>query len=407
MIFLQIAWNNMLRNRRRTLVTLSAMTLGIAVMVFANAFNAGMSQQWADSLINERSGHLQVHHKDYYQYSMSDRKRVLIHETDRVVATIRQHPHVVAVMPQAVLAGLVGNEESSVAFYGIANGLEMLDAALPEHRVLAVEGDALSKEHPDGVMLGKTLAKELGVTIGDEVIVLSSTASGDQGSALVTVRGLLQAKDNADFERSVMICGLSQQIREDLLDIGAEATNLVIRLDDTRFIPEVVTWLNQRFQEQGMPYVVEAWDNEKHFTFLTGIFNTISMIIMLILSLIVGFIISNTLLMSIFERIREVGAMRAVGMENGQVYRFFYWEYLLISSIGGALGLAAGVALIGIGQHTGVSISDGIFAEVRPVLEISNLLVSFLLPFSLTAVAALFPIRSSCRLSVVESLNYN
>ncbi len=407
MVFLRIAWSNLLRNRRRTVVTLLAMTIGIAVMVFTNGFNAGMSQQWADTLIDERAGHLQIHHQDYYKYGVSDMELVLIGDPESLIATIRQHPHVTAVMAQTAIIGLIGNEESSTAFYGAANDLNALDAVLPGHGGMVVEGQSLSKDDPNGVIVGKTLAKELGIKIGDDLIVLSNTASGDQSSTLVSVRGLLQAKDNPDFERSAIIGGLSQEIREDLLDIGAGATNLVVRLDDAQFVPDVAAWLNQRFAEQGTPWIAETWDSEKRFGFLTGIFKMIGVIVMMILSLIVSFIISNTLLMSIFERIREVGTMRAVGMENGQVYRFFYWEYLLISAVGGLLGLAAGAALIGIGQHTGVSLSDGMFAEVRPVLEVSNLLVSFFLPFSLAALAALFPIRSSCRLSVVESLNYN
>ena len=98
---------------------------------------------------------------------------------------------------------------------------------------------------------------------------------------------------------------------------------------------------------------------------------------------------------------------------NGKVlaskylYQLFYLEYLVLTSFGGLIGLAAGCLLIFLGQHTGVSLSDGIFAGVRPVLEIQNLVISFLVPLGVAAIAVFFPIRSSCRMSVVDSLNYN
>ena len=76
MIFLQIAWSNLLRNQRRTLLTLFAVVFGIAVMVFTNGFNDGLSLQWANSLINESNGHIQIHHKEFYKFGISDMERI-------------------------------------------------------------------------------------------------------------------------------------------------------------------------------------------------------------------------------------------------------------------------------------------------------------------------------------------
>src|SRR5512136_910739 len=127
MVFLQIAWSNLLRNRRRTVVTLLAIMLGISVMVFINGFNAGMAEQWADAMINERAGHLQIHHQDYYKYGISDLERVLLNDPTSLIAAIRQNPHVVAVLPQVNIVGLVGTEETSAAFGGVVSDLNMLN----------------------------------------------------------------------------------------------------------------------------------------------------------------------------------------------------------------------------------------------------------------------------------------
>lgn len=99
--------------------------------------------------------------------------------------------------------------------------------------------------------------------------------------------------------------------------------------------------------------------------------------------------------------------MRAIGLENRQVYKLFYLEFFVTIIVGGLFGLIAGSLLVLIGNHTGISISDGQFEGVRPVIEVQNLLISFLVPLIVAAIVALFPIRSSCRMSVVDSLNYN
>ncbi len=407
MTFLQIAWSNLLRNGRRSVVTLSAIVVGIAMMVFTNGFNAGLTSQWGSSLINQTDGHIKIHHADFYKFGISDREKVFIADPQGLIAELRKNPHVTAVMSRTALAGLIGRDENSTTFYGAVSDLAQIDTVLPDHGKLVVEGRPLSADDPNGVLIGSGLAKSLAARVGDELVILSNTIHGDQTSPLVHVRGLIRIKDNPQAEQSVLLGGLSDEIRSDLLDSGAGTTELVVRLDGEQNVKQVADSLNRSFAAQGAPWIAEPWYSNREFSFLRSIFNGIGVTVTIILSLIVSFIISNAMLMSIFERIREVGSIRAIGAEKLQVYGLFYLEYLVMTSLGGLLGLGAGIVLITVGQHTGISFSDGIFSGVRPVLEIRNLLISFLVPLGVAAVAVIFPIRSSCRMSVVDSLNYN
>ncbi len=407
MIFLQIAWSNLIRNRRRTVVTLLAIMVGIAMMVFANGFTDGLSRQWADSMIDRTDGHLQVHHKDFYKYGVSDMERIYMQDPEGLMEVIQQNPHVVSVMPRVSIGGMLGKDDNSTIFAAAMTDIDALDATLPAHANLIVEGQALSPDDPDGVVVGKALAKSIGAGVGDDLVILSSTVYGDQSAALVTVRGLFQDKNNANAESAFILGGLSEQIREDLLDIGGGATELIVRIDDMDNVEAVSGWLNQRFAERGAPWIVQPWYDNEGFSMLMGIFNGIRIAVLIVLALIVSFIISSTLMMSIFERIQEVGSMRAVGMENGSVYRLFYIEYVMTTVLGGLIGIVVGALLVALGNYTGITISSGIFEGVRPVLQLQNVLISFFVPLLVAAVFALFPIRSSCRMSVVDSLNYN
>ncbi len=406
MIFLQIAWSNLIRNRRRTLLTLFAVVSGIAAMVFTNGFNDGLSLQWANSIINEQNGHIRIHHKEFYKFGVSDLERIYIEDPQPLIEEIRKNPSVVAVMPRISLAGLIGQDEKSTVFYGAVDDLTQIDTVLPDHGKKVFKGQSLSADDPNGVLIGKALAKTLGVEVGDELVILSQTIYGDQSSTLVFIRGLLELKDNPGAEQNLLLGGLSDEMREDLFDIGDGTTELVVRVAAMEHVTPVVDSLNQRFVEQGVPWIAESWDTEEGYGFLTTIFNGIGLVIMIVLSLIVSFIISSALMMSIYERIREVGSMRAIGLEKRQVYKLFYCEYFITMIIGGLIGLAVGGMFVWLGSYTGISISDGQFEGVRPVLEIRNLLVSFLVPLIVAAIVALFPIKSSCRMSVVDSLNY-
>ena len=171
------------------------------------------------------------------------------------------------------------------------------------------------------------LAKSLAAGVGDELVILSSTIHGDQSSTLVHVRGLIRIKDNPQAEQSVLLGGLSDEIRVDLLDSGAGTTELVVRRDAEQNVAQVVDSLNRSFASQGAPWIAEAWYSNRELSFLTAIFNGIGVTVTIILSLIVSFIISNAMLMSIFERIREVGSIRAIGADKRQIYGLFYLEY--------------------------------------------------------------------------------
>ncbi len=405
--FLQIAASNLVRNGRRTVVALLAIGVGISMMVFTNGFTAGLTSQWGRSIVNETDGHIKVHHADFYKFGISDRERVIITDSSSLVAELRKTKHIAAVMPRTALVGLIGRDDNSTAFYGALSDLQQIDSVLPDQRNLVVAGQPLSAGDPNGVLIGRGLAKSVGAGVGDELVILSSTIHGDQSSMLVHARGLISIKDEPEAEQSVMLGGLSSEARSDLLDSGAGATELVVRVDSEKSVGQVVDALNRRFAAEHAPWVAEPWYSKREFRFLSTIFKGIAVTITIILSLIVGFIISNSMLMSIFERIREIGSIRAIGTEIRQVYGLFYLEYLMLTSAGGLAGLAAGALLIAVAGHAGISFTSGAFAGVQPVLELGNLARSFFVPLAVGAVAVFFPIRSSCRMSIVDSLNYN
>jgi ABC-type antimicrobial peptide transport system permease subunit len=121
----------------------------------------------------------------------------------------------------------------------------------------------------------------------------------------------------------------------------------------------------------------------------------------------VGVITSNSLLMAFFERIREIGTLRAIGMHKWAVYRLLYTESVLVGSAGALLGLVFGVTLVMLGQYIGIPLGGIVNQEVHPVLNPMSLVLSVLAPLLCIVIAAAIPVRAVSRMTVIESLNYH
>lgn len=406
MFLIKLSFANVLRNRKRTVSTLVSIMFGVSVLLFTNGFNTGMSFQWADSLISQREGHIKVRHKDFVTYASSDMERIVIPDPQALIDGIRKIPQVENVMQRVVIGGLVGQEERSTVFAGWLDDLTAIDKTLPRHGREIIKGLPLSSEDPDGVVLGKSLAASIGVDVGDDLVMISKTRNGDQSFYLVHVRGLVEFKNNPKEEQLFLLGGLSPGIRDYLLEMGQGASELIVRLKDGTHVRDTTVQLNALFIKSGSPWVAVPWYENRDFRFLMNIFNGIAVVIMIVLSLIVSFIVSGSVTMSILERTREIGTMRAGGIEKKQVFGLFYSETVIMLAGGGLMGLSLGLIFVWIGQTTGITLSNGFFEGVKPVLTLKNMVYSTAVPVFASLIVTGFPVMSSCRMSIVDSLNF-
>ncbi len=404
--YLNIAWGNLLRNRRRTLSTLAAIGTGVSMIVVTNGLVDGISRSMSDSLVNQIDAHLRVEHRDYRKFSITDQEKILIKDYRSLATALTKNPHVRTVMPRVVTGGLLGRDDRSTTFFGAVYDLSTLTKVLPDYGKNLVRGQLLSEHDSDGVLVGQALAKSLALNVGDELVLLSKTVHGEQSNALVHVRGIITFPQDQATEQSLIVGAMGRSLKDNLLDLGDAATQLLVRLDDIDNVPEVEAALNRQFEQQGLPWRVVPWYESRSYSQLVGLFNGIGRAIMLVLTLMVGMITSNSLLMAFFERIREVGTLRAIGMRKMDVYQLLYAESAVLGAIGTASGLALGALLVLLGGYAGIPLGGFVNQEVHPTLSAASIVVSVAAPLSVIVVAASFPIRAASRMSVIQALNY-
>lgn len=406
MTFVTIAWGNLIRNKRRTLSTVAAIAIGVSMIVVTNGFTNGISTSMSDSLINQIDGHMRIQHRDYKKFSISDQERILIKDYRPLAAEVGKNPHVRAVMPRVVTGGLMGKDDKSTTFFGTISDFETLNTVLPDYGKNLIAGQLLSRDDPDGVLVGQALAKSLNMALGDELVLLSKTVHGEQSNALVHVRGIVTFPQDPIVEQSFVVAGMSKALKENLLDIGEGATQLVVRIDDIGNVPAVERNLNRRFAELGLPWKVEPWYESKGYSQMVGMFNGIGRVIMIVLTLMVGVVTSNALMMAFFERIREIGSLRAIGMRKTDIYRMLYTESAMVGTLGIAAGLGVGAALVLAAWHVGVPLGGIVNQDVHPTLSVAAVTVSVVAPFAAIVAAATVPIHAVGKMTVIESLDY-
>lgn len=407
MEFQRIAFSNLGRNRRRTLSTLLAIVVGISIIVFVNGFSDGLSGAWSADLINTWRGHLKVRHVEFSQHSVNDPEKIIITDPEGVKAHLLNNPHIQGIMPRVSIGGLLGQEDKSTTFYGAAYDVSVIDEVLPNHGKFVAEGRPLTPEDPLGAVLGKALAESLNVKIGDELVIISRTIYSESSAAVVIIRGLLSIPNNLDLERNLLLTDI-EQMRTDLLDMEGSAMELVVRIDDEKNLAEVVQWINNYFVERGMPWEATPWHDDKQFQQVIGIFNSIALIVAVIISLLVGAIISQSLLMAIAERIREIGSLRAIGTGKSDIYKIFYWESVIIIIGGATFGVLLGIGVILIMSNIGIPLKTGSgqASQIYPTIQLTSLFISAGIPAFFSLVAVWFPIKSSCKMEIVDALNY-
>jgi putative ABC transport system permease protein len=402
-----MSWGNLLRNRRRTVSTLAAIGIGVSMIVLTNGFTDGISASLSDSLVNQIDSHLRIEHRDYKKYAITDQEKILIKDYRPLAAELMQNPHVRAVMPRVITGGLLGKDDKSTTFVGAVYDLATLQTVLPDYGKNLVAGKLLAADDPDGVLVGKALAKSLGLSIGDDLVLLSKTVHGEQSNALVHVRGMVTFPQDQAVEQSLVVGARGKSWKDNLLDLGDGATQLLVRVDDIGNVPAVEETLNRQFAQEGLPWRVVPWYESKIYSQMVGMFNGIGSVIMLVLILMVGMITSNALLMAFFERIREIGTLRAIGMRKLDVYQMLYTESAIIGTLGTLFGLGGGALLVLLGWYVGIPLGGMVNLDVHPTLSADSVIASVAAPIVAIVVAASLPIRAASKMSVIESLNYH
>lgn len=326
-----IAWRNVWRNRRRSLVTISAMSFALVMMILYSGLVEGYLRGMERKMLDLEIGDIQIHAGDYRKKpSLYTR----IEDDERILNEL--HAAGLPASGRLLGAGLaaVGDASAGIAFRGVDPRRDSEVSAVSQH---VTSGEWLDPDEPHGVVIGKRLAKMLDVELGGEMVVLSQAADGSMANDLYQVRGILKSiaagvdqagvymTDAAFRELFVMPEGVHQIIVRRPASIPLETARA--RVDDIVGDLDVKTW------RELVPTMASMLDSMEGSM----------MAMFVIVNLAIGIVILNAMLMAVFERIREFGVLKAIGVGPGSVFGLILLESSIQTAIATVVGTAAAV----------------------------------------------------------------
>jgi len=328
----RIAIRDLGRNKRRSALTLIAVMMGLALVIALHSFEMGAMQGSVEDNIRVQTGHVQVRGESYEQDKVSLKWEDLLEEPQGLAAQAQSLAEVRAAAPVLWASGILGTVEESVGVRVF--GIDPLSEIEAPFREGLVAGEFLVPDDRSGVLISRRLANNLGLAAGENVSLLINTSGEQPDEATFTIRGLYDTGLPGFDEATIFMPLVKAQA---FTQVGDRASAVVALLHDREdavavasalHAPglELLTWrdLNQ--------LMVEGMNQAMGFLYL----------IYLIVLAIVAVVVANTLLMSVFERTREMGILAALGMKGRQIMMMFVLESATLGAIGVILGVLLG-----------------------------------------------------------------
>ncbi len=414
MLLARLAWRNVRRNRRRTALTLLVVIAGTMALCLSGGFMAQTFRGLADAAIRGGLGHVQLMHPKALEGDEGQSLEFALADGEALAARLRQDPAVAEALPRIQVMGLLSNGPKSVAFLGTAvdpareaRHMAVLDQVKDGAKAPGgagsrwLSGDPAARE----VLLGAGLARSLGAAVGSGLTLMSTTRDGALNAVDVEVVGI---QDFGFKELNDRFLTLSLATAETLVDAGGARSRISVVLKDPGRAEAEAPRL-ARLAGGGAaasPWMALASFYQQVKLLYLAIFGFMGLVLFLVVLLATA----NTLLMSVMERLREFGTLRAVGLQPGQLLVLLQWEGAILGAAGSLLGilltllLRAGVNALHLQLPPPPGTSHGYELNIHFVPWVY---LGVFLGLQLTLqLSALFPGWKAARLRIVEALRH-
>ncbi len=353
--FIAMAFRNLLRNGRRTALTALAVGRGLVVVMAMSGMIEGMVTTMLADGIRISSGHLQIRSASYDPNKGSLLARDLLSDGEALAAELESLPEVVSAAPVLWAGGLLSTPRESIGVQIV--GIDPEDRFHDPIRQGIAAGQYLSGDDRRAILVGRGLADQMGIAVGQRVSLASSGAGGEGQEGIFTVAGLVDTGfPSIDQNRVLMTLEQAQGFT----GVGNRVSTLIVMLQDQETAGEMAAALARPELE------IETW-RELNSLVLESVENGLIFYYILygIVFVAVAVLIANTLLMSVFGRMREIGILGSLGMNRSQILTLFLIEGVLLAIFGVILGFILGLGVVAYMTYVGISIP----AETAALVE--------------------------------------
>jgi len=346
-MLISLAWKNIWRNKKRSLIIIAAITFGLWGGIFSSAIMVGMMESMVETAISRDLSHIQIHKRDYEK----DRDiRNFIPDGLNVLSTTKSVQGVQSASGRTIIAGMAASPSSS---YGVA-----IIGVVPEESkqvtdiyTTIIEGSYFESNRRNPILIGRKLAERLNLKLNSKVVLSFQNLEGGIAYTACRVVGIFKT-NSSQFDEMNVYVAQSDVFR--ILESDPIIHEIAIRTESVEVIDPVRDNLRSQF---GL-LQIESWEEMApelaYLSETTGIYMYIFVGI-IIFALLFG--ITNTMLMSVVDRIHELGVLIAIGMKRSKIFIMIVFESVLLSLTGGIGGIAVGIVTISYYGENGIDLT--------------------------------------------------
>lgn len=407
---IKLAWRNIWRNWRRTVLSSLAVAFGMISIIFANSYIKGMTESVYKSLIETELGHVKIASQEFLRLDRILPKEDLIYNTQEIETSISSLPGISAITEKIKFRLILSSEDENEPCLGIGINPEK-EINFFDLRKYLIQGNYLQESAAE-MLIGDGLAQKLGVGLGDELLAVTTDINYSTYALTFTVGGIIRTGFTF-MDKNFFYIPIEKA--QELLDCPGAAHEILLLLDNAEDAPEISSDILTILQEKGLDDTLTAvpWQDNffmSYMPFASFVFGGILLIIMLIAALV----ILNTMLMAVLERTHEIGIIKSMGMRNRGVVGLILIESTYIGLLGVLIGGSIGSGLTILAQNTGLDFTKMMekmefeialwSGVIYPKFTLGILLGAVVFGLVTTLVAAFYPARKAAQMEPVEAL---
>lgn len=404
MMLLKLSWRNIWRNKRRSIVVLISIIVGVIAIIFMDALTTGMLKQMLNNQIRANISHIQIHKKGF-----NDNKVVqnFVPDPGKVEQALNSNPNIEAYSKRVITFGLLSSASNSSGVFltGVDQEREKEVSFIYS---MVDEGNYLTGKSGE-IVIGERLAEKLKVGLGDKVVALANTPEGNIGSDVFRITGIYKSP-SSEFDKAFIYVNINDA--QNMLDVNNNIYEYAIITDNFQNVATVRDELRTSLSDQHE--VLSYQDLLPLMIMQVDMYRESMYVVNLIVGLALIFGIINSMLMSVFERINEFGVLMSIGMKNRKIFAMILMEAFTLGVIGTIIGLIGGYLFNMPLEHSGIDLSIfsesmesfGIGAILYPTVSFENIIATLIMIPFISVIGALYPAFKAIRLEPVYAIRY-
>ena len=408
----QMGWRNLWRNPRRTLIILTAIVIGIISMIVMSAFGRGMMEGMVRNSIDNLVGHIKIQNPDY---RIDPAVENIIDEASEVADQISELlPEDGRLVKRLRLDGVLSTsrDHTGVMIVGIQPGLETGMSFIGRS---LYAGSPLDPGDTNGLLIGQSLLERLGLEIGKKIVLMSQDIDGEGKAKAFRIRGSYRT-ELRDTEKRYVFVNLKHF--QEMIGASDTATEIAVNLNlattyQTGRIEQLVHMINEQLDSKNL--TANGWrELLPAIAAYIDMFDVYMLIWFVVVFIAMGFGLANTVLMAVYERMREFGLQRALGVRATGIVKSVMIEVVLLLIIGMALADFASFFLVKVVFGAGIDLGSfgagiemwGISRVVYPVLSLKDIVMANGVVILLGLLVGLYPALHAARFTPVETMRH-